>query len=91
MQFVRRDRTRLRDIEAQPVGRVQAALLLHMRPQLPPQRLMQQMRRRVVRSDRAAPTMVHGGNHSHTWPNDAGVNAAEMDEQVAQLDRKSVV
>ena len=38
----------LRDVEAQPIRRVQAALLHDMLAQMPPQRLMQQMRRRVV-------------------------------------------
>ena len=67
-QFVGRDRARLRHVEAQPVGRVQAAFLRHVGAEFAPQRLMQQMRRGVMRADRRAPRMIDRGD-------DRGVDA----------------
>ncbi len=78
-------RSRLRDVEAQPVRRVQAALLRDMRTQPPAQRLVQQMRRRMVRADRGAPRVVHLRQHRHAHACLTCLDAAEMHEQIAQL------
>ena len=56
-----------------------------MRAQPPAQRLVQQMRRRVVRADRGAARVVHLGQHGHADARLARLDAAEMHEQIAQL------
>ena len=48
----------VREIEAQPVGRDERALLRHMVAEHLAQRLMQEMRRRVMGARRAAPRMI---------------------------------
>ena len=83
-QVVPPDRRRLAHVEAQAVGRVQAALLRHVRTQPPPQRRMQQVRRAVVRADRAAPGMVHAGLHRLPRPRRAARHGPQVHEQVAQ-------
>ncbi len=85
VQFIGGYRPRLGDVEAQPIGGVQAALLLHMGAELAPQRLMQQMRGGVMRADRATPRVIDRGDDGDAGRRDAGLDAAEMHEQVAQL------
>ena len=85
VSLVRRDRARLADVEAQPVRRVEAALLRDVRAEFAAQRLVQQMRRRVVRADRAAPVVIDRGDHGGVHAGRSGLDAAEVDEQIAQL------
>ena len=49
----------MREIEPQPVGRVQRSALRHMIPQRAPQRLMQQMRRRMVGANGGAARRIN--------------------------------
>ncbi len=79
------DGRRLRHVEAQAVGRVEAALLRHVVAEAAAQGLVQQMRRRVVGADVGAPDMIHFGQHRRTGRDLAFGYAADMDEQVAQL------
>ena len=85
MQFVRRDRPRLADVEAQPVRRIQTAFLLDVRTQLPAQRLVQQVSGRVVSADRPAPCMIDRGHHRQSDQGCATLYAPEMHDQVAEL------
>ena len=54
----RRDRLRMREVEAQPVGRDERALLRDVIAQHLAQRLVQKMRRGMVLADRAAPRVI---------------------------------
>ena len=51
-EFFRRDRLRMHEVEAQTIRRHQRAALGDVVAEHLPQRLMQQMRRRVMRTDR---------------------------------------
>ena len=62
-KIVARDRRRLADIEAQTVGRVEAALLRHMRAEAAPQRLVQQVSAAMIGANGAAPRVIDLGNH----------------------------
>ena len=57
-EFFRRDRLRMHEVEAQPIRRHQRAALGDVIAEHLPQRLMQQMRRRVMRADRGAPGVI---------------------------------
>ena len=82
-QVVARDRARLADVEAQPVRRVKAALLGDMVAEPPPQSLMQQMGRAVMRADRGAARVVDRRDHRRADHRLAGLDPAEMHEQIA--------
>ncbi len=78
-------RARLADVETQPVRRVQAALLRDVRAEALAQRLVQQVRGAVVRADGGAAGMIDLGDDRRADLRGAGLDAAEMDEQVAEL------
>ena len=78
-------RARLADVETQPVRCVQAALLRDMRAEALAQRLVQQVRGAVVRADRGAAGVIDLGDHRGADVRGAGLDAAEMHEQVAQF------
>ena len=54
----------MREVETQPIRRHERALLLHVIAQHAPQRLMQDVRRRVIGARRAAARMVDFENES---------------------------
>ncbi len=58
-KLFRRDRLEMRKVEAQPIGRNQRSLLLHVRTQDLPQCGMQQMGCRVIECSRAASRSIH--------------------------------
>ena len=58
-----RDRLGVADVEAQPVGRDQRALLRDMRAEMAAQRLVQQMGRRMMRAQLGAADRIDGHDH----------------------------
>ena len=76
-------RLRMREIEAQPVGRDQRALLRDVIAEHLAQRLVQQMRRRMVCADRAAPRVIDLETSAAPTLERALLDRAEMHEQVA--------
>ncbi len=60
-QLLRRHRLEVREVEAQPVGRDQRALLLYVRAEHLAQRRVQQVRRAVIERGRLASLPVHLG------------------------------
>src|SRR5580658_6583991 len=53
--------------------------------ELPPQRLMQQMRRGMVRPDPGPPRMIDSSHDSSIDPDDAGLDHAQMHEYVRKF------
>ena len=82
--LVGRHRARLAEVEAQPVGRDQRALLRHVLAQMPPQRGMQQVGRGVGAADAVAAGDVDRQLDRVAHGERAAVQRADMDEQVAQ-------
>ena len=62
-QLLLGDRLGVADVEAQPVGRHQRALLGDVRAEMAAQRLVQEMRRRMVRAQLGAADRVDGHDH----------------------------
>ena len=56
-----------------------------MRAEFPAQRLVQQMRRRVMRADAATPRVIDGGDDGVIDVDRAALDHSEMDEQIAQF------
>ena len=83
--LVRRDRLRMREIEAQAVGRDQRALLRDMRAERLAQRRVEEMRRRVVGADRAAPRRVDRQPHRLAGHEAADLHLAEVHEEAVGL------
>ena len=81
----RRHRLRVREVEAQPVGRDQRALLRDVVAEHLAQRLVQQMRRGMVCADRGAPRVIDRRARAPRRPERALLDRAEMHEQIAGL------
>ena len=75
----------MREVEAQPVGRDQRALLRDVIAEHLAQRLVQQMGRRMVGADGAAPRVIDLEQQRGADLERALLDRAEMDEQVAGL------
>ncbi len=84
-QFVRRDRLRMHEVEAQPIRRHQRAALRDVIAEHLPQRLVQQMRRRVIGADRCAPCVIDLERQRHARLQRALLDRAEMHEEIAGL------
>src|SRR6185312_10575655 len=78
-----REGARLAEIEAQPVGRHERALLRHMLAQAPAQCLMQQMRHRVIGAERGAARLIDAQLDEVAELERAMRDAALMDEELA--------
>ena len=73
------------EVEPQPVGRHQRALLRHVVAEHLAQRLVQQMRRRVVLADARAPRVVDLERQGGTGLEDALLDSPDVGEHVAGL------
>ncbi len=78
-------RPRMAEIETEPVGRDQRALLRHTLAEPMAQRLMQQMRHRMVGAQPAAPLAIDAQLDGIADPQRAVPDAADMDKQIAGL------
>ena len=85
LQFLRRDRLGVREIEAQALRRDQRATLGNVIAEHEAQRLVQQMGRRMVGADRAAPGAIDFELQRQAGLERALLHRAEMDEQIARL------
>ena len=75
----------MREVEAQPVGRDQRALLRDVIAEHLAQRLVEEMRRRMVAPDRAAASMIDLERTARAGLQRALLDRAGVDEQVARL------
>ena len=82
-EFFRRDRLRMHEVEAQAIGRDQRAALGDVVAEHLAQRLMQQMRRRVMRADRRAPGVIDLELQRRADLQRALLHRAEMHEEIA--------
>src|SRR5439155_22635418 len=73
------------EIETQPVGRDDRALLRHMLAEPPAQRLMQQVGNRMIGAQTTAPAAIDPQLDRFAHPQRAVFDAADVDEQVAGL------
>ena len=85
LEFGARDRLGVRDIEAQPLGRDQRALLRHMIAEHEAQRLMQDMGRRMVGAGRRAGGVIDREFDRHAGAGRALDDRDIMDDEVAEL------
>ncbi len=81
----RLDRRRLGKVEAQAVGRDEAALLRDMQAEPLAQRLVQQVSRRMVGADRAAPPMVDGQAHGIAHRDIAGLDIKTVGPEAPEM------
>ena len=85
LDLLRRHRLRMREVEAQPVGRDQRALLRDVIAEHLAQRLVQQMRRRMVAADGAAARVIDLERKRGAGLQRALLHRADVHEQVAGL------
>ena len=85
LDLLRAHRLGMREVEAQPVGRDQRALLRDVIAEHLAQRLVQQMRRRMVRADGAAARMIDLERERRADLERALLDRAGMHEHVAGL------
>ena len=81
----------MREVEAQPVGRDEAAALGDVVAERAAQRLVQQVRRRVVGADRRAPVVVDGELGRGAADELALLDPAGMDDRRPAFLRTSVI
>ena len=84
-ELFRRDRLRMHEVEAQAIRRDQRAALGDMIAEHLPQRLVQQMRRRVMGADRGAPRVIDFELQRGAELQRALLHRAEMHEEIAGL------
>ena len=84
-EFFRRDRLRMHEVEAQAIRRHQRAALGDVIAEHLPQRLMQQMRRRVMRADRRTARVIDFELQRGADLQRALLHRAEMHEEIAGL------
>ena len=85
LELFRRDRLRMREVEAQPVGRHQRALLRDVIAEHLAQRLVQQMGRGMVGADRRAARVIDLELQRGAGLERALLDRADMHEQIAGL------
>ena len=84
-ELFRRDRLRMHEVEAQAIGRDQRAALGDVIAEHLPQRLVHQMRRRVMGADRGAACVIDLELQRGAELQRALLHRAEMDEEIAGL------